>query len=215
MIRSDNTGCDVLLRALGGPSIVMAHLQQLGVSGLRVDRTEIAIAMDSLKAARPSALVRADRASPEQLEDSLTPAEQALMVHSYEDDPRDTGTPHALVELLSRFQLEDRLSRESAALLRSLMQRARPVQLALKLPPNTPSLHKTGTGWGSANDIGIVTLPNGQHLMLAILVSHAQNLSLEAADALIADAGRAVYDRVSGELERSTGVSPSLRAGHF
>jgi beta-lactamase class A len=65
------------------------------------------------------------------------------------------------------------------------------------LPPGTTVAHKTGTGWGSCNDVGIITLPNGQHLVLAILLSQANDLTLEAGDALIGAAARAVYDTVT------------------
>lgn len=162
----------------------------------RVDRDELAIAADSLRAVRPNSLDRVDRASVTELQASLDAGEHSAMERAYANDPRDTATPQALVELLAQFDAETAVSPASSALLRGFLARARPRQ-SLKLPSGTPVAHKTGTGWGTFNDIGIVTLPTGRHLLLAILVSHAQSISLEAGDALVADIARAVYDDVT------------------
>ena len=197
IIDSDNTACDVLLKQLGGPSAVMANLVRLGVTGLRVDRDELSIAADLLNAARPGALDHPDRKAIAKLEDSLTMVEEEARNRAYASDRRDTATPSALVDLLTRFQLERTLSHASTTFLRALMDRARPLRLAKDLPPNTASFHKTGTGWGSANDVSVITLPDGRHLAVAVLIKEIPHLTLESADTLIAQAGRAIYDRVS------------------
>jgi beta-lactamase class A len=196
IVDSDNTASDVLLRKIGGPSAVMQNLTRLGIVGMRVDRSELAIDADALRAARPAAFDRADRATLTKLEDSLTPGEQDAMQRAYVNDPRDTSTPSAIAELLTLFQLGRAVSPESTALLLQLMTRAHP-RLSLKLPEGTPVAHKTGTGWGSFNDVGIITLPNGEHLIIALLLSQTQDLTLKAGDALVAEAARAVYDAVT------------------
>jgi beta-lactamase class A len=55
--------------------------------------------------------------------------------------------------------------------------------------------HKTGTGrrgtlWSATNDIGIVTLPNGQHLAIGVLLmdSTADEATREATIAAVAKA---------------------------
>jgi len=42
------------------------------------------------------------------------------------------------------------------------------------LPKNTVVAHRTGTGYGSYNDAGIITLPSGKHLAIVVFISEAQ-----------------------------------------
>lgn len=68
------------------------------------------------------------------------------------------------------------------------------------LPPGTIVAHKTGTSataggmTRATNDAGIITLPDGRHMVLAVFVteSHAGQNEREAAIARIA---RAAWDR--------------------
>lgn len=43
------------------------------------------------------------------------------------------------------------------------------------LPRGTMVMHRTGTGYGSYNDVGIVTLPKGKHLVISVFVADAQD----------------------------------------
>jgi beta-lactamase class A len=72
VVQSDNTAADTLLRRLGGPAVVTAHLRELGIDGVRVDRPENEI----------GAFARTHRAE-------------------YARDPRDTATPAGMVKLLT------------------------------------------------------------------------------------------------------------------
>jgi beta-lactamase class A len=67
-------------------------------------------------------------------------------------------------------------------------------RIGIKLPEGTEVANKTGTGMGSFNDVGIVTLPDGRHLILAVYIARAHRLSWDAGNALVADISRAVYD---------------------
>lgn len=70
------------------------------------------------------------------------------------------------------------------------------------LPQGTPVAHKPGTSGTSGgvaaatNDIGIVTLPNGHHMAIAVLLTNARG-SAPARDSVIARASRAAYDALS------------------
>jgi beta-lactamase class A len=195
MVDSDNTASDALLAQLGGPPAVMANLQRLKIENIRVDRSELSIAADSLGVVRPKALVQRDRATLAQLEDTLTLEETHAVDRVYQSDPRDSATPLALVELLRSFQLGSALGPKNSELLAGLMQHAHR-RLNLDLPRSQLVLHKTGTGYGSFNDVGIVSLPNQRHLALAVLVSRTSGLSLADGDQLVGRLSRTLYDAV-------------------
>ena len=61
------------------------------------------------------------------------------------------------------------------------------------LPAGTPVAHRTGTDSTVCNDAGIVTLPNGQHVAMAVFISDA-NVNPEACSRTIAQISRLVYD---------------------
>ena len=64
------------------------------------------------------------------------------------------------------------------------------------LPPGTPVAHKTGTIGSVANDVGIVTLPNGERVAIAALIKDSR-LGMRARDRAIAAAASLVYQRLS------------------
>jgi len=71
------------------------------------------------------------------------------------------------------------------------------------VPAGTPVADKTGSGpAGSAtNDVGIVTLPDGSHLALAVLVTGSKR-PVAAQEGAIADAARAAYDAYVADQPR-------------
>ncbi len=69
-----------------------------------------------------------------------------------------------------------------------------PARLKGMLPPDTPVMHKTGTIGGSANDVGIITLPgDAGHVAIAVFVKESKK---EAPDRerVIAHIARTIYD---------------------
>ena len=62
-----------------------------------------------------------------------------------------------------------------------------------KLPPGVAAGDKTGTGATATNDIGLVTLPDGSHLSIAVLLTGSP-LPLPRQEDVIADLARAAYD---------------------
>ncbi len=119
------------------------------------------------------------------------------------------GRPHPntasaldLARLLSRLQKGEILRADSRQTLFGSMAAATTglQRIRAGVPAGTPVLDKTGSGPGASatNDVGIVTLPDGSHLALAVLVTGSKR-PLEAQEKLIADVARAVYDaNVSG-----------------
>jgi beta-lactamase class A len=143
---SDNTACDVLLRLVGEPEIVTQYLGDLGVNNIVVANTE--------KEIRQNKTVQY----------------------------RNYATPDAAVVLLRALHEGRGLSESSQALLLQLMTETSTGNKRIKglLPDGAVVAHKTGTSatvngvTAATNDVGLVTLPNGQHLAIAVFVSDSK-----------------------------------------
>ena len=164
LTRSSNPATDALLAAVGGPKAVNDFLRRAGLSGLRLDR-DIAT------------LVRDDGA--------VNPATTI--------DPRDSATPMAMVRLLAGLHRGQWLSPESRAVLMSAMARCETGKHRIPgLLPGVSILHKTGTLANTASDIGIINMPDGRAVALAIYVTGQAGKPHR--DARIAEIARAIYN---------------------
>lgn len=140
---SDGTACDVLLRLIGGPEIVTQYLRDLNINDIVIANTEKEIGQDR--------------------------------VVQY----RNYATPDAAVNLLHAFQEGQGLSESSQALLLQWMTETPTGLKRIKglLPEGTVVAHKTGTSrtvdgvTAATNDVGLVTLPDGRHMAIAVFVS--------------------------------------------
>jgi len=160
--QSDGTASDVLLRLTGGPKRVTAYIRTLGVEGMAIEVSEGAIG-------------RNDQAG-----------------------YRNWTTPESAVALLRALEAGRGLSPESRALLLRLMSTSSTSVNRIQglLPQGAPVAHKTGSS-GTAhgvtrgtNDIGIVTLPDGRHLAIAVFVADSR-------------AGEAVREGVIAKIARA------------
>ncbi|MET0179592.1 MAG: class A beta-lactamase [Novosphingobium sp.] len=164
--RSDNHATDALLDAVGGPGVVNAWLASAGIHGQRVDRDIATLLRDDLAKNDP-VLGR---------------------------DKRDTSTPAAMVQLLAALYRGDVLSPASRGVLLGAMSRCRTgkTRIPALLPEGTLVAHKTGTLWSQTSDVGIIRLPDGRSVALAVFVlgpeSHAEH------GRQIATIARTVYD---------------------
>lgn len=164
---SDGTASDVLLRVLGGPSKVQSYLGTLGISDLRVVTTEMAMSKD-------------DKAQ-----------------------YRNWATPRAAVALLAALQEGRGLSAGSRAYLLKIMTETPtgPMRLRGRLPVEAQVAHKTGTSrtvkgvTAATNDIGLVTLPNGKVVAIAVFVSDSPD-DAAVREGFIAETAREVWDRI-------------------
>jgi beta-lactamase class A len=96
--------------------------------------------------------------------------------------------------LLAKLHGGTLLTPRSTAFLFDVMARCvtGPRRIRGELPPGTPVAHKTGTLAGVSDDVGVVTLPNGHHLAVALF---AVGMRSEAErDRVIAQAARLLYD---------------------
>ena len=163
---SDGTASDVLLGLAGGPVKVNAYLRGLGVEGVNVETTERAMAEGD---------------------------EQVQY--------RNWATPEATLVLLRALQEGRGLSRASRALLLDLLLKSTPGPHRIKglLPASTPVAHKTGTSntvegvTRATNDVGLVTLPDGRHMAVAVFVSDTK-AGADVREGVIAKIARAAWD---------------------
>ena len=166
LVESDGTASDVLLRVLDGPNEVQQYLSQIGIEDMRVVNTEKEMGAD------------------------------------WNVQYQNWATPRAAVEVLRYFEKTSRqaggLADEEDKVLNEFMTNVvtGPNRIKGLLPRGTVVAHKTGTGGSrdgitsATNDIGILDLPNGKHLAVAVFVSDsaADDKTREAVIAKIANA---------------------------
>jgi beta-lactamase class A len=202
---SDNSATDILLRTAGGGAPVNARLSALGVTGVRADRPTVRLIADyiGVRDLRSDDVPIAEFG---RLADAVTDSAQRAALVAFDADPRDTATPEGMARLLELVWRGQAVSQSSRDLLLDIMYRCETGADRLKgmLPPGTRVAHKTGSlapgsgisGGRTANDVGIIDLPNGAgHLITVVLVKNADDGV--KADRAIAHIARAAYDYFS------------------
>ncbi|GAA4468143.1 hypothetical protein GCM10023189_52960 [Nibrella saemangeumensis] len=162
---SDGSACDVLLRLLDGPQTVMRYLHGIGVKNMIVANTEKEIGSDN-----------------------------AVQY-------RNWSTPNDAVIMLKALQEGRTLSKSSRDLLFRWITATPTGMQRIKalLPKGTLVAHKTGSSrtlngiTAATNNIGLITLPNGQHIALAVFVSDSK-ADDAVRDEVIAKTARAIWD---------------------
>jgi beta-lactamase class A len=165
VMESDGTASDVLMRVAGGAGPIQEYLSSIRVNDWKVLSTERELGSD------------------------------------WETQYRNWATPRAAVDLLRTLQEQRTLSDGSRALLVKFLTDSIPGEKRLKglLPVGTVVAHKTGTSGSkndvsaATNDIGIINLPNGHHLIIAVFVSDSPT-DLAVREGVIARIARAVWD---------------------
>jgi beta-lactamase class A len=160
--QSDNAAADIVLRLVGGTAPVQQYITSLGVQGFMLRHSE----------------------------------------HELHRDERlqyqDWFAPRGAVQLLRRIADRSPLNAEHTALLLQWMQTTRLPRLAALLPAGTVVAHKTGTSGmengvaAATNDIGLVTLPDGERLAIAIFLTDS-TADDDARDKAIGRAALAIY----------------------
>ena len=169
LVASDNTASDVVLRRVGGPSVVNEVLRRLKVRNLTIRKSEAELAAD----------VRAKRA--------------------FARGGENVGTPNAIASLLvgistQRFTLVDATNEFLLDLDDVVTGRGR---LRAGLPATIRLAHKTGTSatidgtTDATNDAGLVTLPDGRRLAIVALLAESGS-DEPMREAILASVARAV-----------------------
>ncbi len=168
LTRSNNQATDGLLAVVGGPKAVNQWVKNAGIEGFSLNRDIATLVRDETEF-DPSTYI----------------------------DPRDSATPLAMVELLKGLYEGRWLSPESRDVLIGAMERCQTGKTRIpgKLPAEVTVAHKTGSLYNTSSDVGIITLPDGRSIALAIYVT-GQREKANRTDR-IATIARAIYDGFS------------------
>lgn len=196
LIFSENSATDKVLSLGGGGEAVTARLKSLGIDGIRVDRSTADLIAGSMGVPDIWTNGKFDKGKWERGIATVSKARQDSTPAVYVNDPRDQATPRGMLTLLSKLWKGELLTREHTAYLLDIMYRCETGKARIKgmLPPGTKVAHKTGTFPGTANDVGIIDLPDGTHLAIAVYVKKSTKIEGPALEAAIAHSARAVYD---------------------
>ncbi len=168
---SDNNGCDILIRLLGGAKRVNDYIHSKGVKDLAIVATE------------------------------------ADMHTAWNVQYGNWTTPAAATKLLTLFYRQKLLLKHSYKFLWETMTATTTGAKRIKggLPEGTPVAHKTGTSdtnkegvTAATNDIGIITLPNGQHYAISVFVAESKENG-DANEQIIADISKVVWEYLAGK----------------
>jgi len=163
---SDNNACDILLKEVGGPAHVENYMHSFGVKNIAVKASEY------------------------------------QMAQGWDVQYTNWTTPFEMVRLLDIANKPNFLSKESYAYLWKIMQETStgPKQIKGLLPAGTIVAHKTGRSGtndqgitAATNDVGIITLPNGKHLAIAVFISNS-GTDLPTREDVIARIAKAAWD---------------------
>lgn len=166
LIQSDNNCCDILLKAIGGVKTVQAYLKQIGLPNIEVNNTEWEMFQS------PN-LIYNNQATPCDI--------TTLLCKLYSNNLFSNSCFNFLWHTLTDCTTgNNRIKR--------------------KLPKETEVAHKTGTSFTTKegitpaiNDVGIITLPNGKHVTVAIFVSESRE-NRETNERIIADLTEIIWE---------------------
>jgi len=174
MSESDGTASDVLMKLCGGSEGVRAYLDEIQAPNIVVANTEKEIGLDNKT--------------------------QYL----------NWATPVAAVEILGKLQSGKAISDAGRAVAMKFLIETKTGKNRLKalLPPGTIIAHKTGTSntvdgvTAATNDIGIITLPDGRHLAIAVFVSDSKT-DESGREGAIAKIARAIWNDMTAGSQGS------------
>jgi beta-lactamase class A len=160
--QSDNGAEEILIRLVGGPPAVQNYMNSIGISGFHLLYSERDL----------------DRDENLQYQDWIEPVAAVQLLERLVNDPPVSPAANA-------FVLQTMVETTTG-----------PNRLRAGLPPGTVLAHKTGSSGthggitAATNDIGLITLPDGRKLAIAVYVtdSRADEATREAVIARIAAA---------------------------
>ena len=196
LVISDNSAADLCLREAGGGDAVTARMKSLGLPGIRVDRPTALLISDWVGAKNIPPEAQWSRDMWDQLYNRIPNNEHMQARRTQMRDPRDTATPDDMTRLLVHIWRKDLFSPGNANELLGMLERCQTGKARIKgmLPQGTDVAHKTGTLGGVANDVGVITLPNGLGHIAISVFTKASTKSEYAEEKAVAEVARTVYD---------------------
>lgn len=146
--QSDNNACELLFQRFGSPSLVEAFILHLGFPHIHIRWTEREMAADQSLSK----------------DNNCTPCEMAKLFHWFYENRDHDDYLRFLWQTMAACQTGKE-------------------RLPSAFPNEAICVHKTGTGFPfqdgtmDRNDTGIVILPNGTAIMIAVFVPHAKDES--------------------------------------
>ena len=166
---SDGTAADVLQRVGGGAEGVQGYVDSLGIADMKVKHSHKGFGQ------------------------------------KWELQYENWTTPQAGSGLLKKLFAREGITPQNRELLLKFMTESNnPAgRIVAGLPKETVVARKTGTGGtrdgitSATNDVGIITLPNGDHIAIAVFVGDSK-ADLATREGVIAKITKAVWDKWSG-----------------
>ncbi|NBA88058.1 class A beta-lactamase, subclass A2 [Emticicia sp. CRIBPO] len=164
--QSDNNACDILFAIAGGPKKVDQYVKALGVKQIAIAATEYE------------------------------------MHQGWEVQYTNWCEPWAMMQLLDLFHKRKLLKKPTHDFLWKTMVETTtgPKKIKGLLPKGTLVAHKTGSSGtnkdgvtAASHDVGIVTLPDGKHFGIVVLVGDSKETE-EFREALVAKISKATWD---------------------
>ena len=167
---SDNNGCDILLRLLGGPQAVDNYVKSLGITDMQIAVTE-----QDMHASQDA-----------QYQNWATPAALTQLLKLFHDQK--------LLETDSQTFLWTAMrdSITAPGRLRS------PLPAGTQLIHKTGTSDYSPKDGSAVNDIGIILMPDGNPVFISVLISHSK-MSLMDTEKIIASLSEAAWDHFSEE----------------
>ena len=196
LILSENNSTDLVLSLGGGGAAVTKRMRDAGITDMRIDRPTAEIIANPYGITDIWTGGKFDRSKWERQFSALSEARRDSAAYYYVRDPRDNTTPKAMLTLLTKLWKGELLDKENTAALLDIMYRCETGAGRIKgmLPPGTKVAHKTGTYPGTANDVGIIDLPDGTHVAVALYLKGSSKIQGKDLDDTLAQSARAVYD---------------------
>lgn len=196
--KSDNTAVQTLFRMTGGAAGMAARMGAWGIDGVRVNRDERSCGLEAMGVKNIPPVSQWTPRMADSLVAQVPPTERIAAMRRFLDDPRDTGTPNATIDLLRHaYSRADSVGTR----LRAILEATTTGDGRIKglLPAGTVVGHKTGTTAtaghlnGSTNDVGVIVLPNRALLAVAFYLKGSTQ-DLEIRERTIARMARAAFD---------------------
>jgi len=196
LVISDNSATDKCLELAGGKDAVNARLAELGVRGVRVDRSTRQLIGDYLGIKKLPPRESSSLEEFAKLNEANSDNHRERAAKKFAKDPKDTATPEGMARLLQEIWAGDALSAQNTQLMKDTMTACNTGLLRIRgmLPPGTPVADKTGTIGGATNDVGVITLPgNAGEVAIVVFVKDSERPVADR-EKVIAQVSRAAYD---------------------
>lgn len=196
LILSENNSTDLTLTLAGGGAAVTKRVRDAGITDMRIDRSTAEIIANPFGITDIWTNGKFDRGKWERQYGALSQARRDSTAYYYARDPRDHASPRAMLTLLTKLWKGELLNKENTAALLDIMYRCETGAGRIKgmLPKGTKVAHKTGTYPGTVNDVGIIDLPDGTHVAVALYLKQSSKIEGKELEDAVAQSARAIYD---------------------